>query len=308
MTDNRVWSGKDTFIALIVVLIWGVNFVPMKFGLEALTPLELGIARYFFAAFPLLFFVRFPRVKPHWVFALAAFQAVGQFTLIFYSLQIGMTASLASVLLQTQIFFTALWGFLIYKHKPSKLLWASMTAATIGLGFFAINAINSSGIKTVTLPGLLLLLSAAAMWGAANIISRQAQHESPNYSALALIVWSSFIAVLLYLLLIIAFSPTASKWLSAPTWGKINSKTWLSVMFLGWASSVVGYALWTTLLKRHHANKVAPFSLGVPVVGLTIGMLWLKEPVNFWQWCGCAFVGLSLVLVVFGPRWFVDKP
>lgn len=303
MKNNEIWSGKDTLTALIVVFIWGVNFVPMKFGLAVLTPLELGVGRYFFAAFPLLFFVRFPAVRLRWVVALALSQAVGQFSLLFYSLQVGMTASLASVLLQTQIYFTVLWSFLIFKHRPSKLLWASMGSAAIGLVFFAVNALQDSGVQNVTLLGLVFILASAAMWGASNIISRQAQNESPHYNALALIVWSSAIAVFVYIVLIIVFSPIASRWLDGQMWSSLTLKVWLSVVFLGWASSVVGYALWTALLKRHPANKVAPFSLGVPVVGLTMGLLWLKEPINLWQWLGSGFVGLSLILVVFGPRW-----
>ncbi len=87
----------------------------------------------------------------------------------------------------------------------------------------------------------------------------------------------------------------------------MTAKTWGSIAFLGWVSSLVGYALWTSLLKRHHANKVAPFSLGVPVIGLIVGVVWLDETINVWQWCGAGFVGLSLVLVVFGPRWFSPK-
>ncbi|PIE42458.1 MAG: EamA family transporter [Gammaproteobacteria bacterium] len=304
LVHESIWAPRDTLIALVVVLIWGINFVPMKYGLEALTPLELGVGRYFFAAVPLLFFIRFPNVRGRWVVAIAVLQAVGQFSFLFYSMYVGMTASLASVLLQTQVFFTALWSFFIFKHKPSKLLWVSMSAATIGLAFFAVNAIQSDGLQNVTLPGLMLILASGAMWGAANIVSRQAQNESPHYNALSLIVWSSLIAVVLYVLLIALFSPTAATWLDRKTWSAVTAKTWLSVAFLGWASSVIGYALWTTLLKRHAANRVAPFSLGVPVIGLAAGLLWLGEPINVWQWLGSGFIGLSLVLVVFGPRWF----
>lgn len=304
MTTTTSWSNKDTFTALIVVLIWGVNFVPMKFGLEALSPLEMGVGRYFFATFPLVFFVRFPAVRLRWVVLLALFQAVGQFSLLFYSLQVGMTASLASVLLQTQVFFTVLWSFFIFKHRPTKLLWGSMLSAAIGLVFFGVNAVQVSGVQSVTLPGLLFILGSAAMWGAANILTRQAQHESPHYNALSLIVWSSLIAIVVYLLLILLIEPNSGRWLQLDTWQALTAKTWVSLAFLGWASSLVGYALWTILLKRHHANKVAPFSLGVPVIGLAVGLLWLKEPINLWQWCGSACIGLSLVLVVFGPRWF----
>lgn len=307
MPTSSTWSGRDTLTALVVIIIWGVNFAPMKFGLQVMSPLELGVGRYFLAAFPLVFFIRFPSVRMRWVVLLALFQAVGQFCFLFYSMHVGMPASLASVLLQTQVFFTVLWSFLIFKQSPSKLLWASMAAAVIGLFFFAINALQGSGVQNVTLSGLLLILGSAALWGASNIITRQAQNENPHYNPLSLIVWSSLIAVCVYIALVALFGDNSGRWLKADTWAQLSMKTWGSVIFLGWASSLVGYALWTALLKRHHANKVAPFSLGVPVIGLAVGVLWLDETINLWQWCGSAFIGLSLVLVVFGPRWFKDK-
>ncbi|MBS9777681.1 MAG: EamA family transporter [Gammaproteobacteria bacterium] len=304
MSTTSSWSGRDTLTALIVILIWGVNFAPMKFGLETMTPLELGVGRYFFATFPLIFFIRFPQIRVRWVVLLAFFQCVGQFCFLFYSMAAGMPAALASVLLQTQVFFTVLWSFLIYKQTPNKLLWASMASAVVGLLFFGINALQNNGAHTVTMLSLILILSAALLWGASNIITRQAQNENPHYNPLALIVWSSLIAMLVYIVLVSILVPDSARWLTIQAWTQINAKTWGSIAFLGWASSLIGYALWTALLKRHHANKVAPFSLGVPVIGLIVGVVWLDETINIWQWCGAACVGFSLVLVVFGPRWF----
>lgn len=302
MSDNT-WGGKDTLTALLVVLIWGVNFVPMKIGLQALTPLELGLARYFFALFPLIFFVKFPKVRFRWVIATAFFQGVLQFNLLFIALEVGMTAALASVLLQTQIYFTALWGFLIYRHRPTGLLWLSMLIAGIGLAFFTISAVQESSGDSVNIYGLLFTLGSASMWAVANLISRQAQYENPNYSALGLVVWGGLFACFFYFILMVIFQNDASRWLSAATWQSIGLETWGSGLYLGWGSTLAGYALWTQLLKRHHANKVAPFSLGVPVVGLAAGLIFLQESVDIWQWIGSVFVGLSLSLVVFGPRW-----
>ncbi len=304
MKNEIEWSGKDTFVALIVIMIWGVNFAPMKFGLEVLSPLELGVGRYLFAVFPLIFFIRFPRIRFRWIFLLALFQAVAQFSLLFYSMSVGMPAALASVLLQTQIFFTVFWSFIIFKHRPTKLLWASMTSAVVGLTFFTINALQGDHLSSVTGLGLLFSLGSACMWGLANVVTRQVQNETPHYSALSFIVWSSLVAVVIYLFLLMVFEPNSSRWLMAKTWQLITPKVWGSLAFLGWSSSIIGYALWTSLLKRHAANKVAPFSLGVPIIGLIVGVVWLDEIVNIWQWFGSAFVGFSLVLVVFGPRWF----
>ena len=71
---------------------------------------------------------------------------------------------------------------------------------------------------------------------------------------------------------------------------------------MGWAATIVGQGLWTRLLQRYPANRVAPFSLAVPVVGLTAGMLVLDEGVTQWQWAGITLVVAALACVVLGPR------
>ena len=77
---------------------------------------------------------------------------------------------------------------------------------------------------------------------------------------------------------------------------------WAGVAYLGWFATIAAYALWTGLLKRHPANRVAPFSLGVPVIGLAAGMLTLGETVSPWQWAGSACVVAALAVVMLGPR------
>lgn len=303
MPTTADWTHKDTLTALIVVIIWGLNFVPMKWGLEALSPLELGAGRYLFAALPMCFFIRFPSIRTRWVVMLGLFQGVAQFTLLFIGLKIGMTAALASVMIQTQIYFTALWSFILYRQRPSTLLWLSMGAAGIGLIFFATSALQDSAAGTVTMLGIAFTLGAAAMWGAANLVSRQAQYENPNSNPLAFVAWSSLIATVVYVFLVGIFTPDSGRWLQLSTWQGLSGKTWFAVLYLSWLSTLAGYALWTSLFKHHAANKVAPFGLGVPVIGLLAGMMLLGEPVDGWQWLGSAFVGLSLLLVVFGGRW-----
>jgi O-acetylserine/cysteine efflux transporter len=79
------------------------------------------------------------------------------------------------------------------------------------------------------------------------------------------------------------------------------------VAYLGWIATIAAYAMWTGLRKRHPANRVAPFSLAVPVVGLGAGMLALGEVNTPWQWAGIALVVLALACVMFGARLFAGK-
>jgi O-acetylserine/cysteine efflux transporter len=113
-------------------------------------------------------------------------------------------------------------------------------------------------------------------------------------------VWSSLVPVLPFCLLSLCFDPAASRaHLATLSW-----HTWAALAYLGWLATILGYALWTGLLKRHPANRIAPFSLGVPVVGISAGMLMLGDRITGWQWAGIGFIVFSLAVVVFGQRWF----
>jgi len=289
-------SGRDLAAALVVVLVWGVNFVAMKFALHDFSPFQLGAARFTLAFLPLALFIKPPRVPWKWVVLYGLFQGVGQFGILFIALKVGMTAALASVLLQTQVFFTALFGFVLLHERASRPLQAGMVLAALGLACFGYNYANPGAASGTTAAGFALTLCAAAMWAASNIVARQVQKVSSHYSPIAFVVWSGGVAVLPFIALSWAFDDPAVRW----HWLQAGWTSWLSIAYLGWVATLVGYSLWTGLLKRHPANRVAPFGLGVPIVGLSAGMLVLGEVITPWQWAGIALVVAALVCVMGG--------
>jgi O-acetylserine/cysteine efflux transporter len=291
-------TGRDLAAVLTVVLLWGVNFVVMKFALRDFTPFQLGAARYVFAVLPLVLFIRPPNVPWKWVLLYGAFQGVGQFGILFIALKVGMTAALASVILQTQVFWTALFGFVLLHERASRPLQAGLVLAALGLSCFALNYVNpgAAGASATTLLGFLLTLCAAAMWAMSNIVVRRVQQIATDYSPVAFVVWSSLVAVLPFAALSYIFDPETVRW----QWTAARWSSWLAVAYLGWIATIVGYSLWTGLLKRHPANRVAPFSLGVPIVGLATGMLVLGEVITPWQWAGITLVVMALGCVMLG--------
>ena len=296
---NTPFSGRDLFAALSVVVIWGLNFVAMKWALTDFTPFQLGIWRYVFAALPLVFIVRRPAVPWRWVVAYGLCQGVGQFGVLFIALQVGMTAALASVLMQTQLFFTALLGVLLLGEQLSRPLKWGLVWAAIGLGCFAMNYLGGAVAAGTTLLGFVLNLVSAAMWAASNIVARRTQQIAGSYDALGFVVWSSVVPIVPFVALSLAFDPPALRWL----WLDAPLSSWLAVAYLGWCATIMAYALWTGLLKRHPASRVAPFSLGVPVIGLAAGMGMLGERITLWQWAGGACIVMALVVVLVGARW-----
>jgi O-acetylserine/cysteine efflux transporter len=76
------------------------------------------------------------------------------------------------------------------------------------------------------------------------------------------------------------------------------------VAYLAWMATLLGYGLWTWLMSRYPANRVAPFTLLVPLVGLTTGWLAFGEALQ-WQHFTCGGLLMAgLLLNVFGAGWW----
>lgn len=296
-------SPQELLAALLVILLWGLNFVPMKFALLEFTPFQVGAARFFLAAFPLVLFIARPAVPLKWLLLFVLTQGVGQFAFLFFALKLGMTAALASVLMQTQVFFTALMGVLLLGESISGALKAGMTIAAVGLSLFVINLLISSDVESVTGIGFLLTLSAAMMWSASNIIVKRMQVPGSSYSPLSLVAWGGLLSALGFILISLLVDGVAAQ----QNWLHGSATGWISLLYLGWAASGLAYWLWTLLLTRHPASRVAPFSLGVPVVGLLAGIFILGEQLSQLQWLGSALVMSALVVVVSAAQYSARK-
>lgn len=187
---------RDIVLALSVIVVWGLNFAVIKWGVSELPPLLLVALRYCLAAFPAILFVKRPQVKLSWILAYGLTVGVGQFSCLFYAIHIGMPAGVASVVLQAQAFFTILFTALIFKEhiKLNQLL--GLVVAAMGLVFIS-GAIGAANSASIPLGAFLLTLLGAAFWGLSNIVVRKisliAAAENKPLNMLSLVVWSSLI-------------------------------------------------------------------------------------------------------------------
>ncbi|WP_317932936.1 EamA family transporter [Halioxenophilus sp. WMMB6] len=289
---------KDLLALLAVIVIWGLNFVPMKFALADFTPLQLGAGRFLLASLPFLAFAARPQLPWRWLLLYSLTQGVGQFVMLFWALNVGMSAGLASLLMQVQIFFTALLGALLLHETISQALKVGLTVAAAGLGCFIVSILSEHNPAAVSAIGFGLTLGAAAMWSGSNVVTKKIHALGSAVNPFALVVWSSLLSGCIYALLTLLLdAPTShSQWLQA------SSRGWLSMLYLAWAANALGYWVWAHLLTKYPASQIAPFSLGVPVVGLLGGILILGESVSPLQWLGVVLVMSALAFVVLGSR------
>ena len=292
-------TGADWMLAGVVITIWGVNFVVMKWGLQEVSPLLLCALRFMAASLPFLLFVRPPQNLSWGLLAVYGLvQGVGQFGLLFVGMHLGMPAGMASVVLQTQAFITLLMAAVLLGERPQPWQWWGLCIAIVGL--ITIGSAHGEGAAQMSLMGFLCTVGAAAMWAASNLITRHAAKNGP-YEPLPFLVWSSVFPILPLLLLSVWLEGGVAgvqQQLLAMTW-----QGWGAVAYLALLSTLLGYGLWTRLLQRYQASTVAPLSLLVPVVGLLSAMLLLQEFPMGIQWLGTGGVLLGMLVNQMGGRW-----
>jgi O-acetylserine/cysteine efflux transporter len=277
---------KDLFIAMIVIIAWGLNFVVIKVGLDGLPPMLLGALRFALVAFPALFFVKRPQLPLRWLIAYGATISLGQFE----AMARGMPPGLASLVLQAQAFFTLFFAALFLGEKLRAASLAGLIVAALGLAL-----IGFDGSRPTPVIAVVLTLCAAAMWAMGNIITRR----FGNINLVGLVVWGALIPPIPFFAL--------SLWLEGPALIEqsllhIGLHSILALFYLSFVATMLGYSLWSKLLSRYPAGKVAPFSLLVPVIGLASAALLLDERLGQLQWIGGALVMAGLAINVFGPN------
>lgn len=290
------FSRGDALRALAVVVIWGLNFVVMKLGLQTLGPMLLGALRFMAASLPFLLFVRPPQLPWRYVAGYGFAQGFGQFGFLFLGLQLGMTAGMASVVMQTQAFFTLLLAVPLLGERARMSQWLGLAVALGGLVLIA--SAHGEGPGQMTLIGFVLTLSAAFMWALSNLVARLASRVS-DYEPFPFIVWSSLFPIVPFLLLALASDGAGVMWQQVAA---MNAGAWFAVFYLALGATLLAYSLWTRLLKRHPAGRVTPFSLLVPVVGLWAAWVFYGEAPLAAQWTGTGLVLLGLVVNQIGGR------
>lgn len=280
----------DILTALAVVTIWGVNFVVIKIGLQDLPPVLFTALRFIFAALPLVFFVKRPQTTWPLVLTYGMFQFAFQFTLLFSGIKLGLPAGLASLVIQLQAFFTIGLAVLMLGERPQAVQLIGALVALGGMGLVAIHLDSQA-----TLIGFVLVVLGGVCWAVANIATK----KMGPVNALSLVVWGSLVASPPLLLASWLMEGQAAWQLALHNF---STRTLMTVLFQAYPNTILGFGIWSLLMRRYAAATIAPFTLLVPVAGMTSAALILGEPLQWWKVAAGMLVLAGLALNQFGAR------
>ncbi|WP_328867022.1 EamA family transporter [Streptomyces sp. NBC_00304] len=265
-------------LAALVAAVWGVNFVVIELGLAHFPPLLFSALRFLVAALPAVFFVGRPKVAWKWIVGVGLVLGMAKFGLLFIGMDRGMGAGLSSLVLQVQAVFTALFAALALGERPGRVRVLGMGVALAGIGVAAVDEGASGPVLA-----FVLVIAAAACWGVSNVLTRKA--APPD--ALNFMVWVSTVPVLPLLGLSLLFEGPHrdAEALAALDWSAAGI-----IVYVAWITTVFGFGAWGFLLSRYPASSVAPFTLLVPVFGMSSAALLLDESVSPLRWCAAALL------------------
>ena len=278
-------------LALAIVAVWGTNFVVIKVCLDSFPPFLFAALRYIFAFLPAALFL--PRPKVSWinlcVYGVAV--GVGQFGILYFAIDGNISPGLASLVIQTQVFFTIGFAMLFAKERLKLYQTIAVAVAITGLGIIAAHT-----DATTTTLGLALVVFCGFSWGIANTASRQAG----AINMLAYVVWASLYAIPPLVLIAFVFEggwPVVSQSLINAPIG-----AWLGVLWQSWGNTLFGYGAWAWLLTKHPAAVVAPAPLLVPIFGMGASAYFLGEPLPPWKIEAAGLVITGLMVNLFWPN------
>ena len=260
---------RHSALAVLVAVLWGVNFVAIDLGLHAngrdVPPLLFVAFRFLLVVFPFILFIRKPDVSWKAIIGVGLFMSAGQFGLLYLGMALGMPAGLASLVLQAQVLFTVLIAARFLGERPSR---RQMLGVGLGLAGLGVVAVGRSAVAPI-LP-LMIVLAAALSWAIGNVVAR----HSKAASGLGLVVWSGAVVPLPLAGLSLVVDGPGTVW---ATITDLQMPTILSAIYTAVFASLVGYGIWNRLLTLYPSSDVVPFTLLVPVVGMTAAWLVLNE-------------------------------
>jgi O-acetylserine/cysteine efflux transporter len=298
MTSSHL-SPRDLGLALLVVFIWGTNFVVVRWGLGLLPPLLMAAIRFALVLLPAIFFLKKPAVSWGNLALYGLCVGTGQFGLLYIAMDGFISPGIASVVMQTQVFFTIAVAAQRTGEKPSVHHLLGLIPAVAGL----ILILMHNG-EDITPTGVALVLGGAVCWAISNQTTREAAHKAARsgtpMNPLAYVVWASLFAMpgLLIASLLLEGPARDFQAVSATSW-----TIWPTLVWQSAANTLFGYAMWAGLLTRYPAATVAPLSLLVPVFGIGASVLVLQEPLPPWKIIACLLIMAGLAVnLLWRPR------
>ena len=280
-------SKRAAYGALVMLtLIWGMNWVVMKFGLRYAHPVIFNIERTVVAialVFAVMLWERRPLKPESWLAVIVTgfFQTTINFGATTMALA-GGGAGRTAVLVFTMPFWTMLIAWPVLHERVRGSQWLAVGFALTGL-VLLVEPWNWHGELA---PKLWATLSGFG-WAAGTVATKYFQRHR-RLDILNLIAWQMLIGIIPICLIPVLWPLPAAQW---------NGIHVAALLYAGVIATGIGFILWTAILVLLPAGTASLNMFAIPVLALVSSMLVFGERLTAAEWVGIASIGAGLVIV-----------
>ena len=293
-SSHRPLSLMASVLAIFLCVLFGANTVAIKFALTGLGLFTAAAVRFSIAVVAIFLWtrfthqsIRFKKGQAHQLFIISIL-FVAQIGL-FYS---GLSKTYASrgVLIVNLVPFLVLLMSHFFTQDdritPGKLVGILLGFSGI-LFLFLQKGDLSSELKT----GDLLVLCATLLWACSGVYTKKVIHHYPPFQ---ITFYPLMLAVpLLYIAAFLFDKPMVKD----PGGGVLAA-----ILYQGLITGSFGFVAWNGLLQRYGAVSLHTFIFIMPVVGVLLGGLLLKEPITGNILMALVFIGIGIFVTQFNKK------
>lgn len=282
-------SATDALLLLMSVL-WGVNYVVVKYGTGVLAPEAYNGARIVLAAVAFVALARVrgePRVPRRDLLALLALGVLGNgvYQYLFAEGVAHTSAGSAALVLAASPALIALIGHVSGAERVHARGYGGIALSMVGIALVVLGHGAGSG-RDATLAGNLIVLAGALCWAVYTVLLQ------PYTRRVSLVNISALTLVGGVLPLLVVSLPA----MRATHWTAVRPATWGAIAYSGIGSLVLGYLFWYRGVRVLGPTRTAIYSNLQPAIALAAAWVALGEIPTLLQGVGAATIIAGVIL------------
>jgi O-acetylserine/cysteine efflux transporter len=283
---------RDLLLLLGITILWGLNLVISKIGVESLPPILFTTLRFAIMALVLAPFLRLYRGQMGALAVAGLLSGAVCFALMFVGLALAENVASVAIAGQLGVPFTTLLSVALLGEAVHWRRWTG-----IALSFAGVLVMGLDPRVFEYWPSLAFVIGSAFVGALGLIAVKRLQGVDP----LAMQGWFALISLPLLAGLTLAIEqPTAQTVMQAPF------AAWGAVLFSALGASVIAHTGFYYLVQRYPVTSVAPLTVLSPVLSVVFGIWWLGDMLTPRIALGGALTLVGVFIIIWRERRLPD--
>lgn len=260
------FTGYDILVAIAMNVMWGLNLIAVKMGVDLVSPLTAGWLRQVMVLLICLPALRIVEGRMRELILLGALAGGAFYIVVNISMAVSTNVSALAIAGQLGAPFSLVLAVIFLGERIHKYRIAGMTLAFAGvvLLVFDPHAVDER-------LGLALTALASFIWAVCSLIQRRLI----GVPVLTIYAWVGLVGTLVLLPVALIAEPAGMASVSDLP---LSTLGWILFSALG--STVIGQGAMSLLLQRHPVSAVVPLTLPTPVISVIAASVWFGTPLT----------------------------